>query len=126
VKQVNAEEQVLSISQIEDLKSAAKKMQGAERQSFRAEITEKYFNGSARIAERVFGWGRNSVELGLAERRTGIECVGAQSGYSGAKRWEEQHPKAATALRQLAEAEAQQEPTFQITIAYRACFISHK
>ncbi len=63
-------------------------MQGAKRRSFQAEITEKYFNDSARIAERVFGWGRNNVGLGQAERRTGIECIGAQSGYSGAKRWE--------------------------------------
>jgi len=55
VKQVNAEEQVLSISQIEDLKSAAKKMQGAKRRSFRAEITEKYFNGSARLQKEYLG-----------------------------------------------------------------------
>lgn len=115
---MNADDPVLSVSQIEDLKSAVKKMQGAKKRSFQAQIALKYLNGSARIAERVFGWGRANVELGLAERRTGIECIGAQSGYSGDKLWEEKHPKAAKALRQLAEAEAQQESTFQTTIAY--------
>ena len=118
MRQIKEDEQVLSISQIEDLKSAVKKMQGAKRRSFQAEMTLNYFNGNARIAERIFGWGRDTVELGLAEKRTGIECIGAQSGYSGAKLWEEKHPKAATVLRQLAEAESQQEPTFQTTIAY--------
>jgi len=80
-------------------------------------MTVKYFNGSARIAERIVGWGRNSVELGLAEKRTGLEYIGAQSGYSGAKLWEEKHPKTAAALRELAEADAHQEQTFKTTIA---------
>lgn len=118
MEQINENSQVLSTSQIDDLKSAVKKMQGAKKRSFQAKITLKYLNGSSRMAERVFGWGRHNVELGLAERRTGIECIGAQSGYSGAKLWEEKHPKVAVALQQLAEAEAQQESTFQTTIAY--------
>ncbi len=81
-------------------------------------MTLKYCHGSARMAERVFGWGRERVEVGLAEQRTGIVCVGAQSGYGGAKRWEERQPEAAAALRALAEAHAQQDPTFHTSIAY--------
>ena len=56
--------------------------------------------------------------MGLAERRTGILCLGAQSAYSGRKRWEEQYPEAAEALRRLAEAHAQQDPTLRTTLAY--------
>jgi Rhodopirellula transposase DDE domain len=111
-------EPLLSSSQIEDLRLAASKMHGVERRSFQAEMTLKYCDGSARIAERVFGWGRDPVEVGLAEKRTGIVCIGAQSAASGAKRWEEKQPDAALALQQLAEAHAQQDPTFQTTIAY--------
>jgi len=70
------------------------------------------------MSETVFGWGRAAVELGLAERRTGITCLGAQSSLSGSKRWEECQPKAAQALQQLAEAHSQQDPTFESTIAY--------
>lgn len=110
--------QLLSSSQLEDLCLAAAKMRGVGRRSFQAEMALKYCNGNARIAERVFGWGRVNVEVGLAEKRTGIACMGAQSGYSGAKRWEEKHPEAAIALRQLAESHAQQDPTFQTTLAY--------
>lgn len=108
----------LSSSQIADLCLAASKLRGVERRSFQAEMTLKYCKGSARLAERVFGWGRESVEVGLAEKRTGIVCIGAQAGYGGTKRWEERQPEAATALRELAEAHAQQDPTFQSSIAY--------
>jgi len=97
---------------------AAAKMTGATRRAFQAEMTVKYCDGNARQAESVFGWGRNTVALGLAERRTGILCLGAQSTCSGRKRWEDEQPQVAQALCQLAETHAQQDPTFRTTLAY--------
>jgi hypothetical protein len=85
---------------------------------FQAEMTLKYCQGSARLAETLFGWSREAVEVGLAERRTGIVCVGAHSAWSGRKRWEEKYPEAASALRELAEGHAQQDPTFRTPLAY--------
>jgi len=70
------------------------------------------------MAEAVFGWGRQTVALGLAERRTGIICLGAQAACSGRKRWEEQPPQAAQALRQLADAHAPQDPTCRTSLPY--------
>ena len=70
------------------------------------------------LAETLFGWGRHTVEVGLAERRTGILCLGAQAAFSGRKRWEDTQPEAAEALARLAEAHAQQDPTFRTTLAY--------
>ena len=93
-------------------------MHGAERRAFQAEMTLKYCEGNARLAESVFGWGRETVVVGLAEKRTGILCLGAQSAFSGNQRWEERHPDVAQALRQLAEAHAQQDPTFRTTLSY--------
>ncbi|MEH2448049.1 MAG: hypothetical protein V7K18_20440 [Nostoc sp.] len=61
--------------QIEDLRLAVWKMNGVERRSFQAQMTLKYLKGSARQAETVFGWGRQNIEVGLAEKRTGITCV---------------------------------------------------
>jgi Rhodopirellula transposase DDE domain len=101
-----------------DIRLAASKMTGATRRSFEAEMTLKYCGSDARQAESVFGWGRHTVELGLAERRTGILCLGAQSAFSGRKRWEDAHPRAAEALCQLAESHAQQDPTFRTSLAY--------
>ena len=108
----------LSPSQIADLRLAASKMTGPKRRAFEAEMTLKYCRGNPLMAEAVFGWGRQTVALGLAERRTGIICLGAQSAFSGRERWEEQHPQAAQALRQLADAHAQQDPTFRTSLTY--------
>ena len=93
-------------------------MTGVRRRAFHAEIALKYCQGNARLTELVFGWGRDTVKTGLAEKRTGIVCVGAQSGFSGRKRWEELHPEAFAALRTLAEAHCQQDPTFTSTLAF--------
>jgi hypothetical protein len=81
-------------------------------------MTEQYCAGNPRQVERVFGWSRATVEVGVAERRTGGTCLGAQTAFSGRKRWEDQHPPAAAALRTLAEAQAQQDPTFRTPLAY--------
>jgi len=108
----------LSASQIQDLRLAAAKMTGAARRAFQAEMTLKYCHGSARFAETLLGWSRDAVEVGLAEHRTGLRCVGAHAAWSGRKRWEEKYPEAAKVLRALAEAHAQQDPTFRTTLAY--------
>jgi Rhodopirellula transposase DDE domain len=105
-------------SQIVDLRLAASKMTGATRRAFQAEMALKYCGGNPLLAETIFGWGRHTVEVGLAERRTGIMCLGAQSACSGRKPWEDTQPEAAEALWRLAEAHAQQDPTFRTTLAY--------
>jgi hypothetical protein len=93
-------------------------MTGVKRRAFQAKMTLKYCNGSARQAESQFGWSRETVSVGLAEKRTGIICEGAQSGFGGNKRWEEKQPGAAAALLKLAEAHAQQDPSFSTSIAF--------
>ena len=108
----------LSASQIEDLKLASSKMSGANRRSFQAAITLKYCWGNARQAERVLGWNRDTVELGLHEQRTGITCWGAPAACGGNGRWEEKHPMVAEALWALAESHCQQDPTFRGTLSY--------
>ncbi len=105
-------------SQIEALRLAAGKMSGAKRRAFQAQMCEKYCGGSAPKAEAIFGWGRKNVQVGLEEQRGGITCLGLHSACSGAKRWEEKQPSAAQALREIAEAHAQQDPSFTTSIAY--------
>ena len=108
----------LPASQIQDLRLAAAQMTGAARRAFQAEMTLKYCYGSARFAETLLGWSREAVEVGLAERRTGIVCVDGHAAWSGRKRWEEKYPETAAALRELAEGHAQQDPTFRTPLAY--------
>jgi len=70
------------------------------------------------LAEKIFGWNRQSVQTGLGEKRTGIICGGAQPAFAGNRRWEERYPEMALALRQLAEENAQADPTFRTFLAY--------
>ena len=103
----------LQASPIEDLRLASSMLSGEERRAFQAAMALKYGEGNARQAERVFGWGRETVQLGLPEHRTGIICIGAQAAFGGNRRWEEQHPEIAQALWALAESHSQQDPTFR-------------
>jgi hypothetical protein len=107
----------IDASQIADLRLAASKLTGAKRRSFQAQMSLKYCHGNARLTEMLFGWNRKTVGVGLEEKRSGMICSGAQSGFSGAKSWEQKNPEVAAALQILAEAHSQQDPTFNSTIA---------
>jgi hypothetical protein len=90
--------QPLTPSQSADVRLAASTMTGAKRRAFEAEMALKYCEGNPLQAESTFGWSRRTVALGLAERRTGLRCLGAQAAFSGRKRWEDTHPQVAEAL----------------------------
>jgi len=64
-------------SVISSFNSALEKLTGYKKRSFAAELCEQYFDGSSRRMERHFNVGREMVELGLHERRTGIRCLDA-------------------------------------------------
>ena len=99
------------------LKTAAALLTGHRRRRFQAEMTLKYCDGSARRAERVFGWGRDAVHTGLNELRTGIRCLDA-CHLRGRKKTEDQCPAIAEHLHRLVEPTAQADPKFQTTLAY--------
>lgn len=113
-----ADQPALNASTIEDLKLAASKMLGDARRSFQAAIAIKYCEGRHRLTEEVLGWSRQTVALGLHERRTGIICLGAQEAFCGNKLWEEKHPEVAKSLWNLVEKHSQQDPTFRTTLSY--------
>src|SRR3954468_22527323 len=57
------------------IRSGARRLTGYQRRSFQAEVATELCGGNARQAERRFGWGRDTVEKGLHQRRTGIRCL---------------------------------------------------
>jgi len=95
------------------LRLAASHMTGATRRALEAARTLHECAGHPLMAEAVLGWGRQTVALGLAERRPGLMWLGAPSAFRGRQRWEAPHPQVAQARRQLADAQAQPEPTFR-------------
>lgn len=107
----------LTERQIATMKDAARKLTGAKRRAFQAQVALDYLDGSPRRAERVFGWYRKTVELGLNELRTGITCVDNFSAR-GNRRSEEKLPKLEEDIRALAEPECQVDPKFQSSFLY--------
>jgi len=65
----------LSKKHITTIKDAAKKLTGAKRREFQAQVSIDYLNSKPHLAEKVFGWDRKTVALGLNELRTGIVCI---------------------------------------------------
>ena len=101
----------------ETIRSAATKLTGYRRRQFQAEMAVKYCDSSPRLAEKVFGWARDSVRTGLHEHRTGIRCV-ERFQERGRKRTEDVAPAIVAAIRRLVEPQAQIDPTFESPLAF--------
>jgi transposase len=102
---------------LKTLREAARLLTGPKRRRFQAQVTRDYLDGNARQAERVFGWGRQAVQLGLHELRTGITCLDRYT-ERGRHATEEDHPQLAHDIRDLVEPHAQADPKFQSPFAY--------
>lgn len=99
------------------LTTAAGLLTGPERREFQARTTVELFKGSARRAEAVMGWNRDTVELGLNELRTGIRCVDNFSAR-GRKKTEALIEGLEADIRDLVDATAQADPQMKTTLAY--------
>jgi len=99
------------------IKNTAEKLSGFERRIYIAEITIELLDGSTRKAEREFGWGRKTVEKGMMELTTGIECVDNYSAR-GNKKTEEKMPELKEDIRSIVDPKSQTDPNFQTSFAY--------
>jgi uncharacterized membrane protein YccC len=107
----------LTESVVETICLAARKLTGFGRRQFQAEMAIKYCQASARRAEQVFGWGRDAVNTGLNELRTGIRCLENFSAR-GRHKTEEQAPELVAQIHALVEPLTQADPKFQTPLAY--------
>lgn len=96
------------------LKDAAQKLSGYRKRDFVAKVAEDYFGGSARKTETVLGWNRDSVQLGLHERRSGMLCVDHYQAR-GRHKSEAVLANLETDIRSLVDVQAQADPKFQST-----------
>lgn len=101
----------------ETIRSAARKLTGFRRRQFQAETAIKYCQGNPRQAEAVFGWGRDAVNTGLNELRTGIRCVDNFS-TRGRHKTEERQPELVREIHALVDSHSQADPKFQTPLAY--------
>lgn len=99
------------------LKDAARKLTGNRKRDFMAKVAEDYFGGSARKTETVLGWNRDSVQLGLHERRSGIVCVDNYRAR-GRHKSEAVMGNLEADIASLVDRQAQADPKFQSTFLY--------
>jgi len=116
---ISQRETLLTLSEkhIATIKDASKKLTGPKRRAFQAQVTIDYLKSNARLAERVFGWDRNTVALGLHELRTGITCVDDFKAR-GNKKMEEKSQLLEVDICCLAEPASQTDPKFQTLFKY--------
>ena len=82
-----------------------------------ANVTVEVLEGSSRRAESHFGWSRDTVELGLHERASGLVCVDNFQAR-GNKKTEAKRPELERDIRALADPHSQADPQFKSALAY--------
>jgi Rhodopirellula transposase DDE domain len=82
--------------------SGARRLTGYQRRLFMAEVATALCEGSARQAERRFGWGRETVAKGLHESCEGMRCL-ENFAARGRLRSEEKDPQLAVDIRAFVE-----------------------
>jgi hypothetical protein len=101
---------------VETLRNVARKLTGAARRTFQAEVTRDYCKGSPRIAERTFGWSRVAVQKGLTEQETGN--IIADQERSGRPAYSDRLPQLQDDIRSLVDPNTCTHPTFDNTFRY--------
>jgi hypothetical protein len=99
------------------IRSAARRLKGHERRLFMAEVATKLCEGSARKAERRFGWGRDTVDTGLHEACRSIRCV-EDFAAKGRQRSEDKNPQLAADIRLIVEPRTQADPELKSARRY--------
>ncbi len=99
------------------IRSGARRLTGYQRRSFQAEVAVGVCGGNARQAERRFGWGRETVEKGLHERRTGLRCL-EDFVARGRRRSEEKDPQLSADIRAIVEPHAYADPELKSSRRY--------
>jgi hypothetical protein len=107
-----------SIEQLDALiRSGARRLTGFQRRAFQAEVAVELCGGNARQAERRFGWGRETVEKGLHERRTGLRCL-EDFVARGRQRVEDRDRRLAADIRAIAEPHSYADPSLKSSRRY--------
>ena len=99
------------------LKDAAQKLTGPKKRAFMAKATEDYFKGSARQAETYLGWKRQTVQVGLHERRSGMTCLDNYQAR-GAKKTEAKLPNLERDIRELVAGKCQADSRLKSLFQY--------
>jgi Rhodopirellula transposase DDE domain len=99
------------------IRSRARRLTGDQRRSFQAEVATELRGGNARLAERRFGWGRDTVEEGLHGWHHGVR---RPENFSARvrQRSEPEAPQLAADIRALVEPHTDADPELKSSRRY--------
>lgn len=83
----------------------------------KADIVATLLDGRLRLAEEIFGWGRESLEVGMEELRTGIICE-ADTSTRRKPRAEEKLPNLEQDIHDLFDSQSQADSRLGTTLRY--------
>jgi len=107
----------LTAGVIRTVQDAARRLTGAKRRQFEAQVAIGYCQGSARKAETIFGWGRGRVQAGLDELPTGAVRQD-RYGQRGRRKTEQKLPPLEEDIRKLVDPQSQTDPKFQSSFLF--------
>ena len=99
------------------IRSGARRLTGYQRRAFQAEVAIALCDGNPRQAERRFGWGRDTVQTGLHEHRTGLRCL-EDFVARGRQRVEDRDQQLAADIRQIVEPHSYADPSLKSSRRY--------
>jgi hypothetical protein len=99
------------------IRSGAGRLTGFQRRSFLAEVAVELCGGSARPAERRFGWGRETGAKGLHERHHGVRCL-ENFAARGRQRREPKGPQLAADIRAIVGPHTHADPELKSSRRY--------
>lgn len=88
-----------------------------ERRRAMGDVTISLLESKERVAEDVFGWNRDTVEMGINELRTGVSCVNELSARQKPKT-EEKYPGMLNDIQEIMDPRSQAEPRLRTTLLY--------
>jgi transposase len=107
-----------NVDRYEDLiRAGAHRLTSLQRRLFQAEVCLTLCDGSPRQAERRFGWGRETIEKGLHEYRSGLHCL-ENFRARGRRRSEDQDPQLAQDIRAIVEPKTYADPELKSARRY--------
>jgi len=81
------------------------------------DVTMALLDGKGRVAEDVFGWNRNAVELGIREHQTGITCINDITARCK-PRIEDKHPELLAEIQNIMEPHSESEASLRNTLLH--------
>jgi hypothetical protein len=115
----NEEEKMLDrpdAKTIATIKDAARKLKGANRRAFQAQVVIDHCNGNVSHAKTLFGWNQPTIRWAFRERETGEVIPDAHR--PGRTSFSKKLPNLQNDIRSLVDPNSQTHPAFETTFRY--------